>query len=507
VLEQIEYAETGNESLLSCPQCGITKADLRDAGGYCAVSDPEGSEYISSVDCPYQKHFAPSHWLDEEYVVGHVEGDTVEVSERLPARVDMPKMKNPQKGLETMVVPYFVWDKIYSQFNGGITAEPDLSGLNYTLQFHGMMKPQIKNLIEVAEGDHDLMFGSETYTATVLKAEKDGGYYIDSATVRPYGAESKKMCIVCNEKPVDYSHPNTLGSLCSTPKCLHYAFSAETFESPATKEVLTLDEAFPSEWFEVPVIAPESGDERYKNCLDCGNPYLVENIRGYGWEASYSNHRPETNGMCDSSLDFEAETFGVEFDDWADQEMLTHGKDVSFKEWAKEEGKKHGDMDLTDWAEHEEESHDERYGAEEYEVLISDNNMDFGDSHKTFNDEREALEEAWKLSQKETDMFVYVRGNDGKVIRVFRPNLGRGAETFDVDQVSYMRLDIYPQKPNKEKYVLLVRPYHISKVSEKYLNDILTNENKVFPYGSKYSWANEQNRNGLIWERFLIKTK
>ena len=284
VLEQIEYAETGNESLLSCPQCGITKADLRDAGGYCAVSDPEGSEYNSSVDCPYQKHFAPSHWLDEEYVVGHVEGETVEVSERLPARVDMPKMKNPQKGLETMVVPYFVWDKIYTQFNGGITAEPDLSGLNYTLQFHGMMKPKIMNLIKGAEGNHDIMFGSETYTSTVLKAEGDGGYFIDSSTVRPYGAESKKMCIVCNEKPVDYSHPNTLGSLCSTPKCLHYAFSAETFN--------------------------------------------------------------------------------VEFDDWADQEMLTHGKTVSFKEWAKEEGKKHGDMDLTDWAEHEEESHDERYEAE-----------------------------------------------------------------------------------------------------------------------------------------------
>ena len=57
--------------------------------------------------------------------------------------------------------------------------------------------------------------------------------------------------------------------------------------------------------------------------------------------------------------------------------------------------------------------------------------MDFGDSHNSFNDEMEALEEAWKLSQKETDMFVYVRRNDGKVIRVFRPNLGRGAETFE----------------------------------------------------------------------------
>ena len=225
-----------------------------------------------------------------------------------------------------------------------------------------------------------------------------------------------------------------------------------------------------------------------------------------------------------------AETFDVEFDDWAEQEMLTHGRNVSFKDWAKREGKTHGNMELTDWAEHEEESHDERYGAEEYEafylidvgkregdkliwegiplghkahdktlaieeynemkskhdairlaevknyyeditsshgvegkvlkeqthtfimnhnnagnfdvrgnlleaeeyeITISDNNMDFGVSHKSFNDEKEALEEAWELSQKETDKFVYVRGNDGKVIRVFRPNLGRGAETFE----------------------------------------------------------------------------
>lgn len=77
---------------------------------------------------------------------------------------------------------------------------------------------------------------------------------------------------------------------------------------------------------------------------------------------------------------------------------------------------------------------------------------------------------------------------------------GSNLNSPNMDSLSYMRLDIYPQKTNKEKYVLLVRPYHISKVSEKYLNDILTSEHKPFPYGSKYSWPNEQNRNGLIWD-------
>ncbi len=37
-----------------------------------------------------------------------------------------------------------------------------------------------------------------------------------------------------------------------------------------------------------------------------------------------------------------------------------------FEDWSKEEGQKHGDMKLTDWADEEEESHDERYGAESF---------------------------------------------------------------------------------------------------------------------------------------------
>jgi hypothetical protein len=61
-----------------------------------------------------------------------------------------------------------------------------------------------------------------------------------------------------------------------------------------------------------------------------------------------------------------AEKFNVEFNEWAGQEMLTHGQDISFRDWAKDEGKKHGNVPITDWAEHEEESHDERYGAESF---------------------------------------------------------------------------------------------------------------------------------------------
>jgi len=51
--------------------------------------------------------------------------------------------------------------------------------------------------------------------------------------------------------------------------------------------------------------------------------------------------------------------------------MISHGKDVSFQDWAEDEGLKHGDMPIMEWAEHEEESHDERYGAESFSAETS----------------------------------------------------------------------------------------------------------------------------------------
>ena len=59
-----------------------------------------------------------------------------------------------------------------------------------------------------------------------------------------------------------------------------------------------------------------------------------------------------------------SESFDVEFEEWGKQEMLTHGKDVSFKDWLEEEADSHGDMPLVEWAKDEEKSHDERYEAD-----------------------------------------------------------------------------------------------------------------------------------------------
>ena len=75
------------------------------------------------------------------------------------------------------------------------------------------------------------------------------------------------------------------------------------------------------------------------------------------------------------------DSFNVEFNEWADQEMQTHGDDISFKEWADDEGEKHGNSEITDWAQHEDESHDARYGAERYWDEPSDTFREtYGDS-------------------------------------------------------------------------------------------------------------------------------
>ncbi|MDA8580366.1 hypothetical protein N9L01_00195 [bacterium] len=52
------------------------------------------------------------------------------------------------------------------------------------------------------------------------------------------------------------------------------------------------------------------------------------------------------------------------FHDWSNQEMMTHGKDDSFEDWVEHEIDSHGNLTLRDWADDEEESHIQRYGAE-----------------------------------------------------------------------------------------------------------------------------------------------
>ena len=948
IQDQLDYASSKNEGLLDCPQCGISKAELRNQGGYCGTTDPESEEYISSRSCPYEKYFAPQHWIDEPQVISHITPERIVLEDTLMAEMDMPATDPIMAGVETRFIPKGLFYQINSMLPDGVVANQTIDGMGYELSYYGMDTEALDKIIDSQSQGYDIMFGAndadmmrsesklpccpkpsyfqslrgvmcrncgkdnrmyrpakddllfdkmraETFDDLMekgingmtlddwldeidrIKATKEPFYYSNNILGSPkYGnmidmfweqgwtpqgildawesydrqeghwekiraetfdAESKKKPSKTAEKAIltgastgatmeiadallaaegersftlnygpkrmyvvieyndgkelfiqdykqfveelneaeatgdeelieslfgvgsdyhniaeegfDMGGPNStpheaetfeaegwtekIGAgrkaYCGTCErliqqstriyvndsngdiecadCYEYQQEAETFNAEETiftqwvmdnyphsyfslirerdrrnkdmdfaqwlmdtyphiyfsyvEERMARDIGFEAETFEDCEVCYATVDKGTLNdvqagriCNECHKmnqyeggtktiktPYNAETFEAndaesfgaetiktgvicgdngcsgelleteYGkaskvhcnkcdyseimeWDAEtfeagnglgknqrnlmqiiiqdYQRHsnqyaivRVKTSKYCGgytpqmidslyrknmikyldnkgnpdigfkeislnpyqlsdcptilvkptnralqmNAKDFDAETFGVEFDDWADQEMKSHGENVSFKKWAKEEGEKHGDVPLTDWAEHEEESHDERYGAdytgsednemfyqleakinmedgwehiadfshkeeaiksyqelknkhpevrllevlgyseleyddenndfknaesfdaEEYEILISDNNMDFGDSYNSFNDEQEALEEAWKLSQKETDMFVYVRRNDGKVIRVFRPNLGRGAENFE----------------------------------------------------------------------------
>jgi hypothetical protein len=150
---------------------------------------------------------------------------------------------------------------------------------------------------------------------------------------------------------------------------------------------------------------PESFEDFQERIL--GEDYADKNIRG---------------GMN------MAETFDVEFEEWGKQEMKTHGKDVSFKEWLKEESKSHGDVPLMDWAEHEEESHDERYSAEGFEAEIADD---------IYDTKEEAMERAQEFGSNKTHShkingdIVYMPFKDHKTYQE-----EMGAESFEADATS-----------------------------------------------------------------------
>jgi len=103
-------------------------------------------------------------------------------------------------------------------------------------------------------------------------------------------------------------------------------------------------------------------------------PQWLEDKRQYQQVKSIDEHPDLTYERAKEYEDnrgrYGAETFNVEFNEWADQELMSHGKDISFKDWAQDEGMKHGNTEITEWAQHEDESHNARYGAETGEDYV-----------------------------------------------------------------------------------------------------------------------------------------
>jgi hypothetical protein len=593
IQDQLDYASSKNEGLLDCPQCGISKAELRSQGGYCGTTDPESEEYISSRSCPYEKYFAPQHWIDEPQVISHITPERIVLEDTLMAEMDMPATDPIMAGVETRFIPKGLFYQINSMLPDGVVANQTIDGMGYELSYYGMDTEALDKIIDSQSQGYDIMFGAESKPTLenlkiALKQRNSANCQCDNPNVQSWKVNGK--CHVCNEiKKIqamidDYDAEdfeviyrlkakyspdeswenvgdfdkreegvNAFNGFIGSTYDLRLieietmyeddapmeeadrivmshssygelgvqTFDAESKKKPSkTAEKAILTGASTGATMEIAdaLLAAEEDEEEefmyhvyisdysnsvgfiddsnrdFENQSDAkkaaekvaknegkgkwvlvvaeiaedeyeeiiyeitpdGDVYDAESFEAEGWTEKIGAGRKAYCGTCerliqqstriyvnDSNGDiecadcyeyqqeaetfnaeetiftqwvmdnyphsyfslirerdrrnkdmdfaqwlmdtyphiyfsyveermardigFEAETFGVEFDDWADQEMKSHGENVSFKKWAKEEGEKHGDVPLTDWAEHEEESHDERYGAEDCE--------------------------------------------------------------------------------------------------------------------------------------------
>ncbi len=463
--DKVLYEKTGDESVLDCPVCGMTKSDMRALDGYCPTTDPEGQDYISTNSCPYEKYFAPQHWIEEPKVIGHISEHGIELEDTLPPNVDMPPIDPLESGVIITTIPTFHYNKIYAQLPSGVMARQDPLGFNYELSYYGMDEPKVQELIDLAEGSYDFMYASEQYSGEVVSTHN--GFELKAESIVPYSAESKKALSGKTAEKAILTGAST-GATMEVADALLAAeeFGAESSDWAEIKEEIN-DYGVGVMVYFIPKKPQTHSEMRsmIKEYFGITGSFPSQShfhfITNDGYDIIPTTENDE--GVIepvfhirkqDNERSWGAEEFNVEFDDWAEQEMLTHGENVSFKEWAKEEGKKHGDVDLEDWAEHEEESHDERYGAEDdtwlyynidrgvYRLPIIDNQLrgrmedreyemrtGFPNAHELLSNAKEASSKSAKLNA----LYEWVRGDDGRVVRVFRPNLGLEAETFDAE--------------------------------------------------------------------------
>ena len=185
-----------------------------------------------------------------------------------------------------------------------------------TLNFNPHIWPQ-------NEETRDLLFNDEAsrqqrfenkikFELKVIEILKKKGILKSSWTVGEYGVNS-----AVNFNPL-YEGSAFIYINDFTPRidaCSHENLSIKTMEVLNGELLLTLD------------------------CDKCGKRTSTSASLNQGWEAEDLNT-------------------------WAQQELSSHGKNVSFKDFIKKEIKSHGNIDIVDWAKHEKQSHTKKYGAE-----------------------------------------------------------------------------------------------------------------------------------------------
>ena len=185
---QEEYAETGNESVLICPQCGISKADLREQGGYCGTTDPESEEYISTRSCPYEKYFSPQHWIDEPQVISHITPEKIVLEDTLTTEMDMPPIDPLPAGIETRFIPNKMFYQINQFLPKGVVSKQSLDGQSYELTYYSYDTDAVEKVIDTqAEQEGDMMFGAETFEAdSEYEDEWDGVEWCEHHGYEPH---------------------------------------------------------------------------------------------------------------------------------------------------------------------------------------------------------------------------------------------------------------------------------------------------------------------------------
>jgi len=242
--------------------------------------------------------------------------------------------------------------------------------------------------------------------------------------------------------------------------------------------------------------------KEYKNDLDPHySPFYAETFearthrKSYDWENRKFVKRPDgkhnsgqlrgydhsPKGTSDSKLDWDSANmantrikanlqgkedlrnskknaeYNVEFNEWADQELMSHGKDISFKDWAQDEGMKHGNTEITEWAQHEDESHDARYGAETFNAYSQESRIQ-NLIEKLYDDREIALNKLLKINNPSLQNLIsknaLLRDRVGDMTLAewsqvqnqlkYTPS-GRirtfGAETFEDCEVCYATVD------------------------------------------------------------------
>jgi hypothetical protein len=183
----------------------------------------------------------------------------------------------------------------------------------------------------------------------------------------------------------------------------------------------------------------------------------------------------------EESMGFNAEVFNVELQEWGEQEMKTHGKDISFKDWLDEESETHGDMDLVDWAKDEEESHEERYGAKTFGA----SQQDITAQMKIVRDEKNKLDlmlDSGYYGKNQQDITAQM-----KIVRDEKNKLD-----LMLDKVDGFEAEFFGAEGRPASYMVGSDVHELSNATEK-LED-LTDSSKEYPewWKSKLSVATDE---------------